>query len=75
MWRVPRGGDPYARRFPRTDLTKGNRFDPLTLGYDVVYFGTDLERCFGLAVVLACFLAFWRRPDGQHRSVGSLPQG
>lgn len=49
IWRVARGGDPFAPppRLPRTDLTKGNRFDALTLEYDVLYFGTDLETCFG----------------------------
>lgn len=49
IWRVARGGDPLAPppRLPRVDLTKGNRFDSLTLDYDVLYFGTDLETCFG----------------------------
>lgn len=49
IWRVARGGNPFERppHLPRTNLTKGNRFDPLTLEYDVLYFGTDLETCFG----------------------------
>ncbi len=48
LWRVARGDHPLA--FP--SLTGGadsgaNRFDPLSVDAGVLYFGTNLEACFG----------------------------
>ena len=49
LWRVARGDDPLALpRSIRGATTSGaNRFDPLTIDAGVLYFGTDLETCFG----------------------------
>jgi hypothetical protein len=49
LWRVARGDNPLAvpAMLPRPGISGGNRFDPLTLDYGVLYFGTDLEACFG----------------------------
>jgi RES domain len=46
---VARGDDPLAPPPPKRGLpTAGsNRFDPLTVDCGVLYFGTDLETCFG----------------------------
>jgi len=49
LWRVARGDNPLASR---SDVAGdfgagGNRFDPLSLLYEVLYFGSDLEVCFG----------------------------
>lgn len=49
LWRVARGDNPLAvpTGLPRPGVSGGNRFDPLTLDYGVLYFGSDLEACFG----------------------------
>lgn len=49
LWRVGRGENPLALPPKSLEATSsgGNRFDPLTLDYGVLYFGTDLEVCFG----------------------------
>lgn len=49
LWRVARGDNPLAAPtgLPKPGVSGGNRFDPLTLDYGVLYFGTDLEVCFG----------------------------
>lgn len=49
LWRVARGDNPLAvpAEVPKSAASSGNRFDPLTLDYGVLYFGTDLECCFG----------------------------
>ena len=49
LWRIARGDNPLA---VRTDpignpVTGGNRFDPVALHYGVLYFGSDLQTCFG----------------------------
>jgi hypothetical protein len=44
---VARGANPLAVPVQRSAGGGGNRFDPLTLSYGVLYFGTDLEACFG----------------------------
>lgn len=51
VWRVGRGDDPL-RLPPRGvadlgDTRAGNRFDSLTGAFAVLYFGTNLEACFG----------------------------
>ena len=43
VWRVARGDDPLTPSEP----SGTNRFDPLTVDVGVLYFGTDLETCFG----------------------------
>ena len=48
LWRVVAGRQPArgaGRRGRRA--SHANRFDPLTMSYGVLYFGTDLETCFG----------------------------
>jgi hypothetical protein len=49
LWRVARGDDPLASPAPVRGTTSSgtNRFDPLTIDCGVLYFGTDLEACFG----------------------------
>ena len=49
LWRVARGDDPLAPppSIHGTSTSGANRFDPLTVDTDVLYFGTDLETCFG----------------------------
>lgn len=49
LWRVARGSEPLRPpSSPRGRLSGGaNRFDPLTHDVGVLYFGTDLETCFG----------------------------
>lgn len=49
LWRVARGDNPLALRTDKAGnfVTGGNRFDPLTLQYGVLYFGSNLEVCFG----------------------------
>ena len=49
LWRVARGDDPLASPPSVRDVgTAGtNRFDLLTIDAGVLYFGTDLETCFG----------------------------
>ena len=45
---MARGDDPLATPpISRPDLMGGNRFDPLTMTYGVLYFGSNLEVCFG----------------------------
>lgn len=48
LWRVARGDNPLEAP-PAGDRSPqgGNRFDPLSMAYGVLYFGTDLETCFG----------------------------
>lgn len=48
LWRVARGAAPLAPP-PQRELVGGgvNRFDPLTIDCGVLYFGSDLETCFG----------------------------
>jgi hypothetical protein len=48
LWRVARGANPLGTP-PRNrgDAGGGNRFDPLSARVDVLYFGTDLDACFG----------------------------
>ncbi len=49
LWRVARGDNPLA--VPLGDhgagSRGGNRFDPLMMTYGVLYFGSDLNTCFG----------------------------
>lgn len=45
LWRVARGDDPL--RFSGRESYGANRFDPLTVDAGVLYFGTDLQACFG----------------------------
>lgn len=49
LWRVARGDNPLALRTDAAGnlVLGGNRFDPLSLHYGVLYFGSDLEVCFG----------------------------
>ncbi|MGI8807704.1 MAG: RES family NAD+ phosphorylase [Acidimicrobiales bacterium] len=51
VWRVGRGDDPLSTATPvgadLGDSRVGNRFDSLTGAFRVLYFGTDLEACFG----------------------------
>lgn len=51
VWRVGRGDDPLLTATPvgadLGDSRAGNRFDSLTGAFRVLYFGTDLEACFG----------------------------
>ncbi len=49
LWRVARGDDPLALPLSVRGLstTGVNRFDPLSFDVGVLYFGTDLETCFG----------------------------
>jgi hypothetical protein len=49
IWRVARGDNPLAAPIGDrgSDSGGGNRFDPFTLSYGVLYFGRDLEVCFG----------------------------
>lgn len=49
LWRVARGDDPLAPppASPSEGASGSNRFDPLTVDAGVLYFGTDLEACFG----------------------------
>lgn len=51
MWRIGRGSEPLTvRRCDPADATSpycGNRFDSATGDYDVLYFGTTLDACFG----------------------------
>ncbi len=49
LWRVARGDDPLAPPSPTRELTRsgGNRFDLLAVDAGVLYFGSDLETCFG----------------------------
>lgn len=46
---MARGDNPLAvpANLERPGSSGGNRFDPLTMTYGVLYFGTDLEACFG----------------------------
>lgn len=46
---MARGDNPLAAppNLSRPGPTGGNRFDPLTMTYGVLYFGTELEACFG----------------------------
>lgn len=46
---MARGDDPLALRPAEREASAAgaNRFDPLTLPYRVLYFGSDLETCFG----------------------------
>jgi hypothetical protein len=46
LWRVARGANPLAVPFGGPTKRGGNRFDPLTMTYGVLYFGSDLETCF-----------------------------
>jgi RES domain len=49
LWRVARGDNPLAVHVDGTGnpVTGGNRFDPVSLRYGVLYFGSDLQTCFG----------------------------
>jgi hypothetical protein len=49
LWRVARGANPLAPPPSVRDTTAAgaNRFDLLTIDAGVLYFGTDLETCFG----------------------------
>lgn len=52
VWRVGRAPDPLARPMPvdqeeASDPHSGNRFDSPDGSYDVLYFATALEGCFG----------------------------
>jgi len=49
LWRVARGDNPLAVRTDAAGnvVTGGNRFDPVSLHYGVLYFGSDLNVCFG----------------------------
>lgn len=49
LWRVARGDNPLTipETRPGAILQGANRFDPLTMAYGVLYFGTTLEACFG----------------------------
>ncbi|HVF04418.1 MAG TPA: RES domain-containing protein [Frankiaceae bacterium] len=51
VWRIGRGSEPLTvRRCEPADATSprcGKRFDSSTGDYDVLYFGTTLEACFG----------------------------
>jgi len=49
LWRVARGDDPLRVPASGKEVGEGgaNRFDPLTVDCGVLYFGTDLETCFG----------------------------
>ena len=46
---MARGDNPLAvpANLQRPGSSGGNRFDPLTMTYGVLYFGTNLEACFG----------------------------
>lgn len=46
---MARGDNPLSvpTSLQRPAPSGGNRFDPLTMTYGVLYFGTDLEACFG----------------------------
>src|SRR5580658_3063961 len=46
LWRVARGANPLAVPIGDSSARGGNRFDPLTMTYGVLYFGSDLETCF-----------------------------
>jgi hypothetical protein len=48
LWRVARGANPLAPP-PQREVADGgvNRFDPLTIDSGVLYFGSDLDTCFG----------------------------
>jgi hypothetical protein len=48
LWRVARGDNPLAVPVGGGGApSRANRFDPLMMSYGVLYFGTDLETCFG----------------------------
>jgi hypothetical protein len=49
LWRVARGDDPLAVPVAGRVVGSGgaNRFDPLTMEFGVLYFGSSLEVCFG----------------------------
>lgn len=51
LWRIGRGDDPLKPPDPAAifmgDTVAGNRFDSFAGNYPVLYFGTDLQACFG----------------------------
>jgi hypothetical protein len=49
LWRVARGDNPLAIHVDASGnpITGGSRFDPVSLRYGVLYFGSDLQTCFG----------------------------
>jgi len=47
LWRIARGANPLAVPVGGPGPARANRFDPLTMDYGVLYFGSDLEACFG----------------------------
>lgn len=81
LWRVARGDDPLAVPLSSSsgDAARANRFDPLTLDYGVLYFGTSLEVCFAETLarlrpdlsLLALVEQDWA--DADFMPVGSVP--
>ena len=77
LWRVARGANPLAPP-PQREVADGgvNRFDPLTIDCGVLYFGSDLDTCFG-ETSPACGRAWrslpWSRKSGER--VASWTQG
>jgi len=49
LWRIARGEDPLAPPSSVRGMAAAgtNRFDPLTVDCGVLYFGSDLDTCFG----------------------------